>query len=293
MPVIEIVQLTPETSEPYRPFTYRNYRDWMVKPKAESEAKKIALGARFMGQPIGLLLVHLPVTDDPARVLSVFVDERFRNLGIGGAMMRELKTRMSRTALKQACVEYYAIHKYRTLERMLSKSGWQPPVVYSRFYRCDVAAGRDSRWIRRFKLPARYRAIPWSRLQRDELSAMNELREKDFTPYFMPLLAEGNIETDCSLVLKLDGEIAGWSIIDRELTDTLLYRSLYIREAYRDQGLGLALAAQSAQRMLETNASHLVIQILEGNERMRKVADRLLTPMQPVVTDYKRAVLDI
>jgi GNAT superfamily N-acetyltransferase len=226
-------------------------------------------------------------------LLSLFVDERFRNLGIGSALMQELKTCLSRNNLRQACVEYYAINKYQALERVLLKSGWQLPALYSRFYRCDISAGRDSRWIRRFKLSARCHVIPWSELQRDEIAVMNTLQEKDFNAYFMPLLNDGTIETDCSLVLKLDDEIAGWSIVDRELTDTLLYRALYIREAYRDQGLGLALAAQSAQRMIRTNATHLVIQLLAGNERMQKVADRLLAPMQPVITDYKRAVLEI
>jgi GNAT superfamily N-acetyltransferase len=293
MPLIEIIKLTPEASGPYRPFTYRAYRDWVVKPEAESEAKKLALGARFMGEPVGLLLVHCPIRDEPARVLSLFVDERFRNLGIGSALMLELKTCLSRNDLKQACVEYYALNKYQALERVLLKSGWQLPAVYSRFYRCDISAGRDSPWIHRFKLSARCRVIPWSELQRDEMALMNTIQEKDFNAYFMPLLNDGTIERDCSLVLKLDDEIVGWSIVDRELTDTLLYRALYIREAYRDQGLGLALAAQSAQRMIRTNATHLVIQLLAGNERMQKVADRLLAPMQPVITDYKRAVLEI
>ncbi|WP_240421134.1 GNAT family N-acetyltransferase [Paenibacillus periandrae] len=295
--MFEIVRLAQGRAASYQSFTYRSYRGWLVKPAAgteeEADAQNIILGASFMGRPVGLLLAHPPVDDEPARVLSVFVDKPYRGLGIATALMQELKASLSRMDLEQACVEYYALHSYEALERVLAKSGWQPPSVYSSFYRCDIAAGRDSKWISRFKLSSRCTVIPWNELRRGELSLMNQLQEKDYNAYFMPLRAEGVIERDCSLVLKLDEEIVGWSIVDRQLAETLLYRTLYIREAYRDHGLGLSLAAQSAQRMLRTNASHLVIQILPGNERMQKVADRLLAPMQPVVTDYKRAVLDL
>nr|WP_275983832.1 GNAT family N-acetyltransferase [Paenibacillus hamazuiensis] len=291
--MLEIITLAPETADPYLPFTFRTYRDLLIKPKTEEQANLIALGACFLGRPAGLLLVHPPVLDEPARVLSVFVDERFRKLGIASALMQELKACLRRKNLKQACVEYYALNKFEGLEPLLLKSGWKAPTVYSRFYRCDILTGRESPWIHRFKLPARYRVIPWSELKRDELTEMNQLQEAGFDAYYMPLHKEGIIERSCSLVLKLDEEIVGWSIIDRELADTLLYRVLYIREKFRDHGLGLALAAQSAQRVSKTDASHLVIQILENNVRMRKVADRLLAPMRPVVTEYKTAVIEL
>ncbi|WP_239635405.1 GNAT family N-acetyltransferase [Paenibacillus sp. H1-7] len=293
--MLEINALSPETAEAYRQFTYRSYKDWLVKPEAGSDSgeRNIALGASFMGQPVGLLLVHPPTKDELARVLSIFVGGSFRNLGIGAALMKELRASIERNRWKQACIEYYALNNYKALERVLAKSDWQLPEVYSRYYRCDISVGRDSRWIQRFKLPARCRVIPWNELQRDELMAMNSLQEKDFDAYFAPLHAESTIDCSCSLVLKIDDEIVGWSIVDRELKDTLLYRALYIRESYRDQGLGLALAAQTAQRVSRSDATYLVIQILSRNERMRKVADRLLMPMQPVVTEYKRAVLDL
>ncbi|UQZ83118.1 Acetyltransferase (GNAT) family protein [Paenibacillus konkukensis] len=290
--MIEIVHLEPETAGPYQPFTYRSYRDWLVRPDADPEGQKLALGARWTGHPVGLLLAHSPARDDPARVLSVFVDGRFRNRGIGTALMQELKAHLHRIK-KRACIEYYALNQYEALERVLVKSGWQPPAVYSRFYRCDIFAGMPSPWIRRFKLPARFRVVPWSELRQNELALMNTLQEQDFNDYFMPLQKESIIDRSCSLALKLDEQIVGWSIVDRELTDTLLYRALYIREAYRDQGLGLALAAQSAQRLGRTGATHTVIQILDKNMRMRKVAERLLAPMQPTVTAYKTALLEL
>ncbi|WP_240422024.1 GNAT family N-acetyltransferase [Paenibacillus periandrae] len=293
MSLLEIIMLTSETADPYLPFTYRTYRDWMIKPETDKQVKLMAFGACFLGKPVGLLLVHPPVLDEPARVLSVYVDERFRRLGIATALMQELKACLRRKNWKPVFVEYYALNKYEGFERLLLKSGWQTPAVYSRFYRCDILTGRESPWIHRFKLPAGYRVIPWSELKRDELAEMNLLQEAGFNAYYMPLHQEGIIERSCSLVLKLDEEIVGWSIIDRELADTLLYRVLYIREEFRDHGLGPALAAQSAQRVSRTDASHLVIQILESNVRMRKIADRLLIPMRPVVTEYKTAVIEL
>ncbi|MEK8128737.1 GNAT family N-acetyltransferase [Paenibacillus filicis] len=288
--MIEIIPLTPETAAPYRAFTYRTYQAGLGGPEGEAGTLRIALGVSFMGEPAGLLLAHPPEQDEPARVLSVFVEKRFRKLGIAGALMSELKACLTRIGLKQACVEYYALHSYQALERVLLRSGWQSPEVYSRYYRCDIVPNRETRWIHRFKLPDRYTVMPWGEVRRDELTLMNQLQEQDFNTYFRPLFQEEHIEPNCSLVLKLGAEIVGWSIVDRQLADTLLYRTLYIREAYRDLGLGILLAAQSAQRIARTDAAHLVIQILTGNERMQKVAERMLVPMNPIVTEYKRAV---
>lgn len=285
-------ELTPSIAHAYQRFTFQGYRQMLTQSAETNPLPILMLGAECLGHPAGLLLCHLPLDGCP-RILSLFVAEPFRRLGIGTALLEHLRAVLQEQNHKQLIIEYLALKHTSQLESLLRKTGWQEPKVISRYYRCPLAQVRQCKWLSRFTLPRKYRLLSWRQLETEPTvwEQWEGLEEEGYSRYFRPHNDTATLEQDCSLILMEGSKVIGWSLVDREVPSTMLYRALYIREPYRKRGLGPALLAQTAKRMLATDADYVTMQISAENLPMQKFVQRLIIPLEPVITPYKQAQL--
>lgn len=284
--MMEIKLVTPESAKPYQTFTYQSFRQGIVDTTVSPEKRPIVIGAALMGNPVGLVVAGCNRGEGAANVVSLFVQKAFRNMGVGTALLNYLIDYLRAEGFIKATVQYYGVADVQIVERVLKKSGWQPPVLYSSYYRLDLQNLNGHRWMYRMKLPSSYQLLSWEEVSAKERSQIKDLNETEYRSYYDPSENEKVIVHTCSYFLKENDTIIGWSIIERHLEDTLLYRALYIREAYRDKGLGLVLAAKTAQGVMASGIPYGVIQIVAANERMQKVYKRIIEPLSPTVTSY-------
>lgn len=285
--MFELELLRPESAKPYQKFTYQSYRNIIVDETIPAEKRPLLIGAHVNQQPIGLIVVAREAEQTGTKLASLFVQESFRKQGVGTALMKYVLEVVRARGVTNVKAEYYALPHIQAFERVLEKSGWNRPAVYSHYYRFELKNLESARWMRRIRVPAGYRVVVWNDMPKEQLGKMAELQEEGYLSYYDPLWNEDKIAGTCSCVLLEGDTIVGWSIIEQHMPDTLLYRTLYIREAYRNLGLGLVLAAQTSKIGFESTVPYCVIQIALQNEQMQKVARSFIDPLRPVVTEYR------
>lgn len=291
--MLELKLLTPESAKPYKTFTYQSFREKIIDSTVSPEIRPIVVGASFMGNPVGLIVAGCDRKGATANVVSIFVQQSFRNMGIGTALMNYLLDYLQSEKFLKVIIQYYGLINIQILEKILEKSGWEPPQLYSRYYRLELKNLVGFRWMDRMKLPPPYRLVSWEEVSREEREQVKNLDEAGYRSYYDPSENEKAVVDRCSYFLKEEDTIIGWSIVERHLEDMLLYRVLYIREAYRDKGLGLVLAAKTAHGALESRIPYGVIQIVATNERMQKIYKRIIEPLAPVITPYWNCEKDL
>ncbi|KPD07731.1 hypothetical protein AM501_13960 [Aneurinibacillus migulanus] len=291
--MLEIKLLTPESAKPYQTFTYQSFRKGIIDSAISPEIRPIVIGASFMGNPVGLVVAGCDRKGATANVVSIFVQKSFRNMGIGTALMNHLLDHLRSEKFLKVTIQYYELDHIQVLEKVLEKSGWKTPQLYSRYYRLELKKLVGFRWMDRMKLPSSYRLVSWGEVSKEEREQVKNLNEVGYRSYYDPSENEKAVVDTCSYFLKEKDTIIGWSIVERHLEDTLLYRVLYVREAYRDKGLGLVLAAKTAHGALESRIPYGVIQIVAANERMQKIYKRIIEPLSPVITPYRTCEKDL
>ncbi|MEF3306249.1 GNAT family N-acetyltransferase [Paenibacillus sp. GYB003] len=287
MQPLRIEPVTAANCGPYLAYTYRSYRPCFRDERTLALSGLIAFRASLGETPAGMIVAHADKPNGRSRLLSVFVEGRFRKQGIGRALLDALVTHLMREKLPCIDAEYFALPNIAPFERLLGSGGWERPAPYSRFYRFDMAELARADWLRIDRLPSRYRIVPWSPELAERIAALPLSEEAEYRSYFDPNRQPELIDRDCSFIL-LDGEQpAGWSIVDRDGGDVLLYRAVYLREAYRKSWLGIALAVRTTHAGLATGVPVCVIQVRDGNGQMEGIIRRLVMPLQPKVTEVR------
>lgn len=287
--MIHITPLSLSEASSYLLYTYSDYEQYIKENKEKNDLPLILIGATTDGQrPIGLALARKD--GQSALLLSIAVKKSYQNRGIGKKMMDALEEEAKKHDVGYLKVRYYEVRHIQRFEKLLQKAGWQPPVVISRYYNMDLERVRSSIWMkRRFPIPLSYDIISWEDMDREELAEMDQLKEAGFQPYFQPLKHSDDILPTCSFIIKQRGEIAGWSIMEQTVPRIVKYRALYIREAYRDVGLGLRLAMESVRRLPYRDNDKGVIEITANNKSMLNVAGKIQSTLQPVIYECRKS----
>lgn len=289
MSALQINPVTPINGGPYLRYTYKTYRSCFQDESLFTAAKLVAFGAQSNQVPAGMIVAHIDKENRRSKVLSVFVEERFRRQGIGRALLQTLMIHLVQEQVSTIDAEYYALSSIAPFELLLASCGWSAPILHSHYYRFELQRLKQAEWLKKDRLPRRYRVLPWSNVLAKEIAALPITDDAGFRVYFRPDRQLETIDKGCSFILMDGEEPAGWSIIDREVKDVLLYRAVYLREAYRKSWLGISLAVHSSNAGLATGITHGVIQVREGNQQMQGIMQRLVLPLEPKVTEYRAA----
>jgi GNAT superfamily N-acetyltransferase len=221
-----------------------------------------------------------------ATLISLFVTKPYRRIGIGTRLVTTWAAFMRDRGVATLTARYLALPSVAGCERLLQQLGWGPPSVYSRFYRVPLERMPNPGDRGRLQT-AHCRAVPWSAVDPASLDALPLAAEPGFRPYFDPRQQPGSIEPHCSFFVLADDDIAGWSRVDHELADTLLYRALYVRHAYRHLGLGVEMAMQTCATALRLGLPYMVFQVVTTNTPMNHMMRRFIEPLNPRITEFR------
>lgn len=290
--MIQIKLLTKETAQRYQKFTYQSYRPWLVGDLLDPYGKlaePIAFGAEFMGKEVGLIVGKLTPTHG-GEILSIFVEKNVRNMGIGTYLMQSFVQYMRERGQHNVHIGYYSLSHISALERCLEKVGFAQPTLSYRYYLFPIKKLVDhSKWLKYAFIPREYELVCFTDVDKEQLKELDQLQEEKYAPFFHPLANEEKIVASCSYFLKTGNDIVGWSIVEQNKPDTLFYRTIYIREKYRNDRLGLALAAQTALSASKLDVPYGLGQVGALNEQSLKLVNKLVVPYCEKITEYKTA----
>lgn len=214
----------------------------------------LAFGAFHSAEPIGLLLAELPL-DGPgsAEVLSLFVTTAFRGRGVATQLLVRLEEELRGRGFGRVTGVYMTGQPgIPALERVLEKSGWEPPVTRMLTIRFTLDEARRTRWFDRFPLGSDYEVFPWVELtprEREELvRSQSEKRwiAEDLEPWKFD---RDGFEPVSSLGVRRCGLVVGW-VINHAISDRVVrFTCSYIRKDLGRRGRILPVYTESIRRL--------------------------------------------
>ncbi|MBF0397612.1 MAG: GNAT family N-acetyltransferase [Desulfobacterales bacterium] len=244
-------------------------------------------------QPIGLGLAHsIPIE---GIILSVFVDSKHRNKGIGTLLFQKLEQALFDRSHLCIFVQYQGdTSDTPSFERILKKQNWTPPIVQKLI--CEVDRNIfKAPWIRH-PISPEFSVFPWTKLTDKERSMIlhKQQAEQWYQEDLSPFNGESSIEPSNSVGLSYKGEVAGWCITHRVAPNTIRYTAMFLRKDLRSSGLGILLLAESVRRLEKAVQIdkdlvdfHSIWMIEKKNDLMIKFAERYLLPWNVRVSEIK------
>lgn len=92
-----LIKLNQSTATGYEGFTFSSFQPKLQ--TLEAQESIVAIGASVIQQPIGLALAEIQEDGKTASLLSLFVNPRYRHLGIGTSLLIQLEKNANRKGL--------------------------------------------------------------------------------------------------------------------------------------------------------------------------------------------------
>jgi GNAT superfamily N-acetyltransferase len=211
----------------------------------------VAVGAAFLGKPRGLALAAYHHETHTAYVLDLVVAKPYRKLGVGTHLLQHLETSLHSQGCERLFVSYRKDDHTPALERVLHKTGWQPPQTDRLLFWASKAI-IEAPWMN-LPLPSGYSFFPWEELTPSEQEALAQRHAtqtggwwtEGLSPFSYPL---ETLDTTTSLGLRRGNEVVGW-MLNRPLAAGILeYSILFVSQPLQRRGYGIRLLAESIKR---------------------------------------------
>ncbi|MEH1770625.1 MAG: GNAT family N-acetyltransferase [Nostoc sp.] len=239
----------------YGSLTYPLYRSRLQ--TLTIEGNTIAIGASVSDKPVGLVLAEI-LGDGSAKLLSIFVEQNYRCLGIGAALLNTLEEELTlRDCTNLEIVYTLAKSTTLALERLLQKCNW--PSAKPRMLICKTTTDDmiNAPWMKLSRLPAAYEIFPWMEITPQERVALKKQQEEKhwMASDAIPFDYEQDLEPINSIGLRYKGEVVGWLITHRTAPDTIRYTCSYVRPDIQRMGRIIPLYIRATQLQMEAGIS--------------------------------------
>jgi GNAT superfamily N-acetyltransferase len=255
------------------------------------ETGLFALGAQADDRPAGLLLAGaVPSVDnlntfeaDHWKILQLYVTPAYRRAGIGRELLRALEVCLREQGGGELSLIYTLEEsRSRAVDAFVVKCGWPAPIIDSRQYR--ISRSRlNSRWVcpdgkevRRCQLPDGVSIADFTTLSEREKEGIAAGRNLWYPAHLAPLDELDQLYLENSLLLRVDGVIAGWLYALKYPDGSVYYRGVFVKAEYRACAYGFYLLAAGVNRQLERGVTNAVFAVNVKNHRMQGLIDRLL-----------------
>ncbi len=256
-------------------FTFPAYRELL----SESRDDVIGIVAWRRRWPVGLALAHCK--DNNSELLSLFVNSENRNRGVGTRLLARLEDRLRNMGIASVRTTYMTGKPGSiALERVLEKSGWEPPHVRMLVIRCSLEKSLASPWMRPRSLPSNSSIILWKDVSAEEKEEI--LRSQQLDPWIpdelVPTRKEKDFDRATSLALREHDKIVGWLITHRLDEETLRWTCNFVRKDLQRRGRLFALYAAAGPRMLSAGFKYGVGTVRLTEPAMANFARRWMKP---------------
>jgi GNAT superfamily N-acetyltransferase len=283
------------TAITYQKLTFPSYGSLLG--AVESNQSTIAIGASYLGQPVGLVLAEI-IPDDSLTVelLSIFVDPSHRLAGIGTELFKVLAA----TLREKNCTKVklvYTTGKLTTpiLEHLLAKSNWSSPQTLRLVCKGIAQRVLEAPWMNKYsQLPSSYSLFPWTEITPEERETIEQTQQaqpwipEDLIPF--PYEQEENFEPLNSLGLRYQGQVVGWVINHRIAPDTIRYTCSFVRKDLQKMGRIITLYAEASKLQLQENIPYGLWIVPTVHEAMFNFIQHRLAPYLISVSESRGTV---
>lgn len=283
-----ISSLTKRTAKHYECLTFPSYQQQLQ----QMGSATIAVGASLMQQPIGLALAEIKPESDSksAKVLSLFVKERYRNSGIGTALMAKLEAKLLAKGCDKVELVYMSGKPSTTaLEKLLTKLNWGESQSRMLVCKSTTAKIATAPWLQKYRLASAYTLLPWVDLvPRHKQKIYQQQQEQEWYPETLnPFNNSSQLEPLNSLCLLYHGDVIGWMITHRINPNTIRYTSLFIRKDLQKVGRAIPILANAIKRQVDSDVVNGIWTVAIDNTPMVQFVKRRLSPYLTSLTETK------
>lgn len=287
-PAIRVREL-PLPAPEFESFTFERYRPLLrAGMDPDNQAGRIAVGAWFGEEPLGLAPFSRLRPSGERALLSVMVSPFFRRRKVASRLLaigEEVARARGATAL--VAVHSTQLPAIEAYEGLLRAGGWDPPIAF------EQRAGGPASWAldaardwapflsrlrgRGFRMCAWTEATPSAREQIQVMVEKLADDEREFDPFNDRWMAE--TEPRLSVLLRRNDENVGWIRASRvEGSDAIFYTHGYVVPEVRRAGWllgGLQEVCQMQCRILGPESTN-IFHTSATNEGMRRFMNRQL-----------------
>jgi GNAT superfamily N-acetyltransferase len=231
-------------ADQYSKLTFPAYR-YLLSSSRTNEV--IAVGARFLNEPVGLALGRMTEDQSSGILLSVAVQSPHRSQGVGTRLVRELeKMFRARGAAKLSIVYMGGNPSVESLEKLLRRRDWTPPKPRMLLCRGQIHKVMQSEFLRK-QVPVRGLVISTlDTIAEEDRSEIMGQTDSGF-PHLLKSL-ERPVQDETSLAAYQAGKLAGWIVTHRISADTLRYSRLYVSRKQRQTVAASFLITEAVRR---------------------------------------------
>ena len=245
----------------------------------------LAVGVYDGNEPAGLALVGPSPDGNEAELLSLYVALPHRLCGLGSLLLRHaegLLQKMPTRSLRTTWSE--TLPGAKAFRTVLDKCGWSESKkrMFVLKGRMDGDFGKGVREMYpKYEspdcLPRKYTLGPWGEMteaEREFIRAREGLPNW-YEPRANPFREEQTMEPTNSLVLRKEGEIAGWLTVHRTAPDTLRYTDVFIREDLKRAGaVAIAMVTHAFWLHMAEGTPKLTMAVERDNEPLIRMYER-------------------
>lgn len=272
-------------------FTFPRYRDSLSRANQGKDTIAVAIrdGQDYIG--CSLAVIRPP---NEAELLSVAVDQRYRQIGVATALIGELERQLVGRGIRRIVAIYLGTSCFReSLERLLRNLGWSTSNPRSNICMCWPARFLEASWVWESALDKDHEVFAWSDLTAEDRSSLIEMSKQGIAPWprnLSPFEMTEPLEPLAanSLGLRYQGRVAGWVLAHHPTPEIIRYSKLFVFPNLPQKALGIKLVAEAIQRHLrDTELSTIpkaMFQFDADNRAMQRLTLRRLAPFMDTLT---------
>ena len=250
--------------------------------RRQPQGELLAVMAELSGQPIGLVVVDFlsPV----AEIISLYVQPKYRQHGIGTALFENLEIGLLAKGCQSLTVNYKSTELTQfALEPLLKKLDWQPPQVEFVLGKSTIDRLGQVPWLRKYPFSSAFTIFPWSELTNEDRT---QIAQMDY-PAALDPLQDNSFEPINSLGLRYAGKMVGWIVTHRVAENSIRYSSLFVDQPHQKVGRGITLLSQSILAQIEANIPNCLFAAPKSNREMTNFVARRLQPYLTQLSDSR------
>ncbi|MCB0686633.1 MAG: GNAT family N-acetyltransferase [Saprospiraceae bacterium] len=245
----------------------------LAKKKDRIQKKMIGVVATHERTPVGLLLA----TDDNSgknfRIHSFLVHPKFRNKGIGSAILDHLEQYLFKIRGENVDL-YYRQHWPFTpyLKKILERQGWDIPRQDLIIVKGDAINVNKLFMHKQIQLPESYSFTPFLEISKEDQAYIlgRKKRENWYLDYLDPFVQPETICAPASLALRKDGHIIGWVISHLIAPHLNEFTALFIDQQHRPYKQAHILMREAITRQQQAGIRQFLITSKVDNQVMSR-----------------------
>lgn len=242
-----------------------------------------ALGVRVSGVAAGVALASRgDEKGNQWRLHSVYVTAAYRRNGAGTGLLQRLVKSLKDRGCERLHVSYVLDETQATPVNAFFKAcGWTEPQRKADVYRWDAGI-RECRFIAstvqhgKSPIPEGFCFVSLKDIPAEEKRKIREDSGRIYPVNLSLKVDEDLIDPVCSVAIMRGDSVAGWVLAFKMGFDAILYRSVYVKPAYRELALGIYLLQEAVRRHLESYPTlEALCSIESGNPLMVMLMGRI------------------